>query len=288
MDPEQVLLLLTVEQRELRALARQTMDIVQFMTRECCERAIQALLPLVQEAVGASEVVVPEGLDEKKGMDLIEAILQRRQGPAAAASKKHKEKKTAEIVVADSPESPKEASKVAPSPIVEKKKRERVLTPKAKASSEVANKKGQGPPRKQSKQLKVAHDEVDEKVDGKVDDEVDDESWEEWDPDTHGSIAGVSRIGVHDDTFGLFITARKNGSGHRTVFPFFADADALKTVDDIDDKTKYRKMVKILLGGIRQCLDGEELSGELTRFLKSSKWGQQVLTQLSNKNNNSE
>src|SRR3990167_7762724 len=102
---------------------------------------VQALLPLVQEAVGASEVVVPEGLDEKKGMDLIEAILQRRQGPAAAASKKHKEKKTAEIVVADSPESPKEASKVAPSPIGEKKKRERVLTPKAKAGSEVANKK---------------------------------------------------------------------------------------------------------------------------------------------------
>ena len=70
---------LTIEQRELRALANEAATLVQYMTRDRCELAIQCLLPLVREAVVASHVVVPEGLDEKKGMDLIEAIRQRRK-----------------------------------------------------------------------------------------------------------------------------------------------------------------------------------------------------------------
>lgn len=59
--------LLTVEQHELLALAKQTAEVVPFMTKESCEACIRALLPHVQEALGASEVVIPEGLAEKKG-----------------------------------------------------------------------------------------------------------------------------------------------------------------------------------------------------------------------------
>lgn len=143
MNPEQVSFL-TVEQRELRALARQTADLVQFMTRESCERSIQALLPLVQEAVGASEVIVPEGLDEKKGMDLIEAILERRQLPTSTVSGKPKLK----IIVAD--RSPKGTR-------LQTKKR--AATPEKKKADEVPKKgEGQGPPRKQSKQVWVVSD----------------------------------------------------------------------------------------------------------------------------------
>ena len=71
---------LTLEQRELRALANEAATLVKYMTRDRCEMGIQCLLPLVREAVVASHVVVPAaGLDEKKGMDLIEAIRQRRK-----------------------------------------------------------------------------------------------------------------------------------------------------------------------------------------------------------------
>jgi len=249
---------LTVEQRELRALARQTVDIVQFMTRESCECGIQALLPLVQEAVGASEVTVPEGLDEKTGMDLIETILQRRHQQRPDEPKK-KEKLF-------------ETPKVVAPPSVQKK-RERLPSEKVKTRS-------QGPPRKQSKSL-VEHHNNDNNND-------DDDEWEDWDPDTHGSIAGVIRMGVHNGTFGLFITARKNGSGHRAVFRFFADADTLKAVDLIEDKNKFRKTVKILLEGIQQCIgdDDDNVSHELEALLKTSKWGQQVLSQLSNSDSN--
>ena len=71
--------LLTVEQHELLALAKQTAEVIPFMTKESCEACIRALLPHVREALGASQVVVPEGLAEKKGMDLIHAILERRE-----------------------------------------------------------------------------------------------------------------------------------------------------------------------------------------------------------------
>src|SRR3990167_5750322 len=77
---------LTIEQRELRALANEAATLVQYMTRDRGERGIQCLLPLVGEAVVASHVVVPEDLDEKKGMDLIEAIRQRRKRDHQAAT----------------------------------------------------------------------------------------------------------------------------------------------------------------------------------------------------------
>lgn len=76
---------LTLEQRELRALANEAATLAKYMTRDRCEMAIQCLLPLVREAVVASHVVVPAGLDEKKGMDLIEAIRQRRKRDSQSA-----------------------------------------------------------------------------------------------------------------------------------------------------------------------------------------------------------
>src|SRR3990167_4163077 len=235
---------LTLEQRELRALARQTAEIVQFMTREACEKAIQSLLPLVQEAVGASEVAVPEGLDNKKGMELIEMLVQRRQAaqsPAVAVSNK----KGTVTSITPTPKTPKPPPPTPmPTPTVETRRSKKKRAP---VDEEKRGASGTGPPRKQSKHFSSEHVDV-----------GDEEKWVPWNMDQHGNIVEVVRAGFHHGTYGLFLEARLTGSGHRKTFPFFADAASLKAVDTIEERSKYKKVTKILWKGIQRCIGDEK------------------------------
>ena len=262
------------EQRELRALAKQTMGMVQFMTRECCERAIQGLIPAIREAVGANDTRVPADLEEREGLDLIDAILGRRQ-PTSTTDNNNRTKRAREK---ETPPPPKGDA------------------PKGDSPKKDVPPKGQGPPRKQSKvpSPAILHhvdshvEEEDKEAEDDEDEEEDEEEeeWEDWDLDTHGTITEVVRFGVHNHVFGLFIRARQNGSGQRKPLPFFADAASLAALDDMEDRKKYRRVTKVLLQGVRECLakedDGDALEDhkELVALLKGSEWGREVVAQL--------
>lgn len=280
--------LLTVEQHELLALAKQTAEVVPFMTKESCEACIRALLPHVSEALGASEVVIPEGLAEKKGMDLINAIRERReirQGDAALLSspvkdqKKQLKKKKVEPPLS-SPKGTRSATK--------KRDRDVTIMPEVVIVEEEPKK--MGPPRKQSKPMVAPpadHSDVVHEEDLKEEQE-EEEEWDDWNAKTHGNISEVIRLGVRDEhgPFGMFILARKTGSGHRTNFPFFAYGDELKAVDKIKDhdKAKHKRTVQLLLKAVQKHVEKEgAISDALRTLLEGSQWGQEVLAQVSDK-----
>lgn len=68
----------SVEQRELRALLKQVLIVLPHMSREACETAIAALLPLAVEAIQLSTEQPPAGLEEKSGMELVGLLMERR------------------------------------------------------------------------------------------------------------------------------------------------------------------------------------------------------------------
>lgn len=80
---------MTFEQRELRALLTQVAEVVPFMSRENCEVGIKCLLPLFQDAVLASETVLPKGFDDMKGKALLSTIIERRHEKPKHIPKKH-------------------------------------------------------------------------------------------------------------------------------------------------------------------------------------------------------
>lgn len=287
MNAERVALL-TVEQHELLALAKQTAEVVPFMTKESCEACIRALLPHVQEALGASQVVIPEGLAEKKGMDLINAILGRReirQGDAALLSSPVKDQKNGRKKAEPPPSSPKGTRSKS-----KKRDRDVAVIPEIVIVEEEPKKTG--PPRKQSKPMVAPPaDHSDDVHDDDLDEEKkgEEEEWDDWNAKTHGNISEVIRLGVRDDddpTFGLFILARKTGSGHRTNYPFFAYGDELKAVDKIKDhdKAKHRRTVQLLLKAVQKHVEKEGIiSDDLRTLLEDSQWGQEVLAQVSDR-----
>lgn len=67
-----------MEGRELIALLKNMPQYVGFFTTEECEEAIGVLLRLFKTGLDRSEMQVADGLDEKKGHDLINALLERR------------------------------------------------------------------------------------------------------------------------------------------------------------------------------------------------------------------
>lgn len=275
--------LLTVEQHELLALAKQTAEVVPFMTRESCEACIRALLPYVQEALGASQVVIPEGLAEKKGMELINAILERREKHEEDAAlllpskdQKNGKKKKVEPL----PSSPKGTHSVT-------KKRDRGVAVMPEIVIVEEEPKKTGPPRKQSKPI-VALDDHSDVIHEEDLEEEQEEEWDDWNAKAHGNISEVIRLGMRDEQgpFGLFILARKSGSGHRTNFPFFAYGDELKAVDNIKgkDNAKHRRTVQLLLKAVQKHVEKEgTISDDLRALLQGSQWGQEVLAQVSDK-----
>ena len=302
--------MLSVEQHELVALAKQTVEIVPFMTKEACEECIRVLLPHVRDAFLASQTPIPEGLSEKKGMELIEALMQRREGDPAFSKKAQQGEKKPEKqkknnnnkIVMDAPLSPKATRSQA-------KKRDRTPAKNDQADFEVVIEelkehppKGMGPPRKHTKKhlvvvsddsnSNVEEEEKQEQQKKKEEEEEkkqDQQEWEDWNAKTHGNISQVVRLGVRDHkdddpTFGMFIKARKTGSGYRTDFPFFAYGDELKAVDKIKEKdsAKHRRTVQLLLKAVQKHVEkeGGVISDGLRELLQGSQWGQEILAQI--------
>lgn len=287
MDPPQVAPL-SVEQRELRALSKQVTSLAHFLTRETCEKGIQCLLPMVQEAIAASEVVAPEGLDDKQGMDLIEAILERRSGTTTPSTKKRsasKGKKAVVVAAAGAPAS----TVVTP---VGKDKRKSAGGAKAKSGRDAKPKQSgkDHPPRKQRKVVAQGAnsddaDADDNNNDNNNDNDAEKEEHQIWNCATHGSIVRVIRYGRRSDsdpTFGLFIYARANGQGQKKPHTFFANRDSLAAVDNIHDKYKHKRVITALSSELCDLSKGKDVEPELERLLQGSTWGKRVLAEIAN------
>lgn len=100
---------LTIEQHELRAVTKNIDEMLPFINAQQCEQAIQALIPILEGAINAKDALENQdhAFEEKKGKDLLAAILERRLSrPLDATTPKKKgekvEKKRSREEVKDS------------------------------------------------------------------------------------------------------------------------------------------------------------------------------------------
>lgn len=99
---------LTIEQHELRAVTKNIDEMLPFIDAQQCEQAIQALIPILEGAINAKDALENQdhAFEEKKGKDLLAAILERRSRPKDATTPKKKgekvEKKRSREQVKDS------------------------------------------------------------------------------------------------------------------------------------------------------------------------------------------
>lgn len=72
---------LTIEQHELRAVIKNIDDMLTFIDAPQCEQAIQTLIPILESAINAKDALEREdyAFEDKKGKDLVKAILERRK-----------------------------------------------------------------------------------------------------------------------------------------------------------------------------------------------------------------
>jgi hypothetical protein len=92
---------LSIEQHELRALVNNVNEMLPFIEANECEKAIQALLPLLENAIDTKERLENEednDIEEKKGKDLLKAILERRDPTKKKIEKKKDKKRNREEV----------------------------------------------------------------------------------------------------------------------------------------------------------------------------------------------
>jgi hypothetical protein len=240
---------LPTAQDDLHGLCHKTAEVAHFLSMERCEEAIDGLAPFYQEAFQVREGAA-EGLKEKDGAELIDAILHRRQGSTPSRSK-------------------------APARSNTDKKRprnEEKQSPAAKPAPPAASPAKSEPRISARKTLAIVE------AEDAPEEEVSDEEIKPWNYDTHGNVQRVARACQRDGAFGLVIDAALTGKGNRTATEFFADGASLAAVDAVakEDKKKHAKVVGILSKGVRQLLrEGEQ--PELVELLQGSEWGRTVL-----------
>lgn len=93
---------LSIEQHELRALIKNVNEMLPFINARECETTIQALIPILEGAIKTKEELENENnnnndVEEKKGKDLLQAILDRRRNPNNNKYKKDKKRTREEV-----------------------------------------------------------------------------------------------------------------------------------------------------------------------------------------------
>jgi hypothetical protein len=93
-------ILLSVEQRELRALMNEINEVLPYVNSQQSEAAIRILIPILSTAIKTSQEEIADDLDQLSADELIRVILDRRRGTSfeeAPPKKREKESKKRSI-----------------------------------------------------------------------------------------------------------------------------------------------------------------------------------------------